>query len=74
MRRPGGKEEKRKTENIRKNACIPLEGVVAEGESMVNQAALTGESVAVHKETGITVFAGTTIDEGELTIAGSRRS
>ena len=47
---------------------IPLDGVVAEGEAMVNQAALTGESVAVHKETGITVFAGTTIDEGELTI------
>ena len=47
---------------------IPLDGVVAEGEAMVNQAALTGESVAVHKEIGITVFAGTTIDEGELTI------
>ncbi|MBR0482157.1 MAG: heavy metal translocating P-type ATPase [Firmicutes bacterium] len=47
---------------------IPLDGVVSEGEAMVNQAALTGESVAVHKETGITVFAGTTIDEGELTI------
>ncbi len=47
---------------------IPLDGVVARGEAMVNQSALTGESVPVHKEEGITVFAGTVIDEGDLII------
>ena len=47
---------------------IPLDGVVESGEAMVNQSALTGESIPVHKEPGITVYAGTAIDEGELTI------
>ena len=47
---------------------IPLDGVVHSGEAMVNQSALTGESIPVHKEPGITVYAGTVIDEGELTI------
>lgn len=47
---------------------IPLDGVVAEGEAMVNQSALTGESVPVHKEIGLTVYAGTVIDEGDLII------
>ncbi len=49
-------------------SVIPLDGVVAEGEAMVNQSALTGESVPVHKEPGITVYAGTVIDEGDLVI------
>ena len=47
---------------------IPMDGIVYEGEAMVNQAALTGESIPVHKEKGITVYAGTVIDEGELVI------
>ena len=47
---------------------IPLDGIVASGEAMVNQSALTGESVPVHKEPGITVYAGTVIDEGDLVI------
>ena len=49
-------------------SVIPLDGVVAEGEAMVNQSALTGESVPVHKEIGLTVYAGTVIDEGDLII------
>ena len=49
-------------------SVIPLDGIVAEGEAMVNQSALTGESVPVHKETGLTVYAGTVIDEGDLII------
>ena len=49
-------------------SVIPLDGIVAEGEAMVNQSALTGESVPVHKEPGITVYAGTVIDEGDLII------
>ncbi|MBE5997296.1 MAG: heavy metal translocating P-type ATPase [Lachnospiraceae bacterium] len=47
---------------------IPVDGIVVDGEAMVNQSALTGESIPVHKETGIMVYAGTAIDEGELTI------
>ena len=49
-------------------SVIPLDGVVYSGEAMVNQAALTGESIPVQKEPGLTVYAGTVIDEGELTI------
>ena len=47
---------------------IPFDGVVVTGEAMVNQASLTGEAVPVSKNTGSTVFAGTVIEEGELTI------
>ncbi len=47
---------------------IPFDGIVTDGEAMVNQASLTGESVAVRKIEGATAYAGTTIEEGELTI------
>ena len=47
---------------------IPFDGTVTEGEGMVNQASLTGESVAVRKSEGAGVFAGTVLEEGELTI------
>lgn len=47
---------------------IPFDGVVTSGEAMVNQASLTGESVPVAKRIGMSVFAGTVIGEGELTI------
>ena len=49
-------------------AMIPLDGVVAEGEAMVNQASLTGESVPVKKGPGSAVYAGTVLEEGALTI------
>jgi heavy metal translocating P-type ATPase len=47
---------------------IPFDGEVIMGEAMVNQASMTGESVAVRKETGMSVFAGTVVEEGDLTI------
>ena len=47
---------------------IPFGGVVAEGEAMVNQASLTGESVPVRKTVESTAYAGTVVEEGELTI------
>lgn len=47
---------------------IPFDGTVTAGEGMVNQASLTGESVAVHKTAGGGVFAGTVLEEGELTL------
>lgn len=45
---------------------IPFDGIVAEGEALVNQASLTGESVPVHKTAGGYVYAGTVVEEGEL--------
>ena len=47
---------------------IPLDGVVVRGEAMVNQATMTGESMPVKKDEGVSVFAGTVIEEGELEI------
>ncbi len=47
---------------------IPLDGVVLTGESAVNQAPITGESVPVDKKPGDTVFAGTINGEGSLQI------
>ena len=47
---------------------IPFDGTVAEGEAMVNQASLTGESEPVRKYAESTVYAGTVVEEGELTI------
>lgn len=47
---------------------IPFDGEVIEGEAMVNQASLTGESVPAEKVAGATVYAGTVVEEGEITI------
>ena len=47
---------------------VPFDGTVAEGEAMVNQASLTGESEPVRKYAESTVYAGTVVEEGELTI------
>ena len=49
-------------------SMVPLDGIVAEGEAMINQASMTGESVPVHKEAGGYVYAGTAVEEGEITI------
>ena len=50
---------------VRSGNMIPLDGTVLEGEAMVNQAALTGESMPVRKASGATVYAGTVVEEGE---------
>ena len=47
---------------------IPFDGNVVAGEAMVNQSSLTGESLAVRRMEGATVYAGTVVEEGELTI------
>ncbi len=48
--------------------AIPVDGVVESGEAMVNQAAMTGEALAVHKRPGAPVFAGTVVEEGEILV------
>ena len=47
---------------------IPFDGVVTTGDATVNQASLTGESVPVAKNIDSYVYAGTVLEEGELTI------
>ena len=47
---------------------IPFDGVVTAGDATVNQASLTGESVPVRRTLGSVVYAGTVLEEGELTI------
>lgn len=47
---------------------VPFDGEVTEGEAMINQASLTGESLPVHKERDGYVYAGTVVEEGEITI------
>lgn len=47
---------------------IPFDGVVVEGEGMVNQASMTGESLPVRKIRDGFVYAGTVVEEGELII------
>ena len=49
------------------SGVVPFDGVITEGEAMINQASMTGESEPVRKETGSVVFAGTVIEEGEIT-------
>ena len=50
---------------VRSGNMVPLDGTVIEGEAMVNQAALTGESMPVRKAKGATVYAGTVVEESE---------
>ncbi len=47
---------------------IPYDGVVTEGEGLVNQASLTGEAIPVLKSAGAYVYAGSVLEEGELEI------
>jgi len=53
---------------VRMGNMIPFDGEVYAGEALVNQASMTGESVAVRKTCGMSVFAGTVVEDGELVI------
>lgn len=54
---------------VRVGNVIPFDGEVVMGEAMVNQASLTGESVPVRKTIDSYAYAGTVIEEGEITIS-----
>jgi heavy metal translocating P-type ATPase len=58
---------------VRSGAMIPLDGEVFRGEAMVCQASLTGEPLPVMKRGGNAVYAGTVVEEGELTITVTSR-
>ena len=53
---------------LRTSNMIPLDGVVVDGGITVNQAAITGESMAVNKTVDSHVYAGTVVESGECTI------
>ena len=48
---------------------VPFDGTVVAGEAMLNQASLTGESMPVRKIEGASVYAGTTVEEGQITLS-----
>lgn len=53
---------------IRSGSVIPVDGTVIDGEASVNEATMTGESLAVLKSQGSTVFAGTVVEEGSIVV------
>ena len=53
---------------VRTGSMIPLDGKVVEGEAMVNQSSMTGESMPVPKRPGSPVYAGTVAEEGECVV------
>ena len=53
---------------VRMGNVIPFDGVIRQGEAMVNQASMTGESLPVRKEVGTYVYAGTVVEEGEIVL------
>ncbi len=57
---------------VRAGCILPVDGAVLEGEGMINQSSLTGESMPVHRGKGAFVHAGTVLEEGELVIAASK--
>lgn len=56
--------------SVKMGSTIPLDGEVASGDAMVNQASMTGESMPVHKTAGLTVYAGTVVEDGEIVVKG----
>lgn len=59
---------------IRTGGMIPLDGKVLEGEAMVNQSSLTGESMPVAKRPGSPVYSGTVVEEGRCVIVVEKAS
>ena len=53
---------------VHTGSVIPLDGKVLDGEASVNQASLTGEAEPVRKSNGAVVYAGTVVEEGQITV------
>ena len=53
---------------VHTGSVIPLDGRVLDGEASVNQASLTGEAEPVRKGEGAVVYAGTVVEEGQITV------
>lgn len=53
---------------IRSGSVIPVDGVVVDGAAMVNQASMTGEAALVNRSVGLSVFAGTVVEDGAIAI------
>ncbi|HGF1411921.1 TPA: heavy metal translocating P-type ATPase [Legionella pneumophila] len=77
-----GKWQKLAVENIKSGAIIlvkpgeriALDGVIVSGQSSVNQAPITGESMPVSKQTGDSVFAGTLNERGSFEVKVTKES
>lgn len=80
LREPDGSErlvpESELTEGslvvVRAGSLIAIDGVVVEGEAMVNQASMTGEPLPVPRTVGGAVFAGTSVEEGEIVVRADK--
>ena len=57
---------------VKTGAKIPVDGIVVGGECHINEAGITGESVAVKKEQGSKVFAGTILENGTIRIKAEK--
>ena len=53
---------------VRAGSTIPVDGVIVDGEGAVNQASLTGEPLPVLRSKGVSVYAGTVLEEGEIRV------
>ncbi len=53
---------------VRTGTIIPADGIILSGDAEINEATMTGESLAVHKNEGTAVFAGTIVENGSITI------
>jgi heavy metal translocating P-type ATPase len=51
---------------------LPIDGTILRGEALVNQQTMTGEALPVERAAEDTVFAGTTVEHGELEIRVDR--
>lgn len=59
---------------VRMGNIIPFDGEVTDGDALINQASMTGEALPVRKLIGKSVFAGTVVEEGEITILVKKAS
>ncbi|MER5628330.1 HAD-IC family P-type ATPase [Streptosporangium sp. NPDC002544] len=57
---------------VRPGAKIPVDGVVEDGESEVDESMVTGESLPVHKQQGSTVIGATINRNGTLRVRATR--